>query len=103
MIKEDTTAYWEDPPGCNCVRGSRFPPGQSPRIRPLSLFDPRDPPQNGAQTLTISTFVNVFVESIGNQQGQPSVFVRFGTIAGLNPGEWEPGGGPVAYALRLVE
>jgi hypothetical protein len=103
MINEDPRAYWEDPPGCNCVRGSAFPPGQSPRIRPLSLFDPRDPPQNGAQNLTISTFVNVFVESIGTQQGQPSVFVRFGTIAGLSPGDWGPGGGPVAYALRLVE
>ena len=25
------------------------------------------------------------------------------SIAGLSPGDWGPGGGPVAYALRLVE
>jgi Flp pilus assembly protein TadG len=38
LIASDPGAYWEDAPGCNCVKNSAF--GTSPRVFPIPVYDP---------------------------------------------------------------
>jgi len=110
VINRDPGAYWDD--GCNCIKGSAYGPGGdgtgSPRVRPIALFDPRQPPVQGAFPVEITNFISVFVESSSfvnepGGPGQPSVWVRFMGLSGIAPGEWTPDAGPLARVLRLVE
>lgn len=96
LIEADPAARWDHT--CRCVVGSAFP--VSPRIRPIALFDPRNPPPPGSSPLEISGFAGVFVESVTGNQVQ----VRLVNYAGLNPSETlGPLAGSLARVLRLVD
>lgn len=125
LIAGDPDAYWDGT--CNCVRR---PNGDvvtdSPRIRPLALFDPRDPPSSGRSPLTLTNFVGVFIESVtpaaggtngpggnscpygggtggGGGASQLSVWVRFIEYTGVVPADQWSNAGPIVRVLRLVE
>jgi len=124
VINQDPAATWND--ACNCVLRNGEPVENSPRIRPLALFNPNQPPQQGAFPVQVTNFVNVFVESVVGGQGgggpggpggpggggpggppgnpgQPEVWVRYMGVTGIAPGQWTPDAGPVPRSLRLVE
>jgi len=65
LIASDPGAYWEEAPGCNCVRGSNR--AVSPRIRPLPLYNPeryaryRDSGRSGPE-FEVVNYLGFFVE-----------------------------------------
>jgi hypothetical protein len=70
LIEQDPDARWEpgepeNPGGCACVvDASGDPVTDSPRIRPLPLFDPTEIPDPGNKPFTITNFMSIFVEDV---------------------------------------
>jgi Flp pilus assembly protein TadG len=64
LYDQDPTAHWVNGVG---VEDSVFPPGGSPRIGRVPMFDPRYPPTSGKQSLTITNIAGFFIEKpVGN-------------------------------------
>jgi hypothetical protein len=109
VVNSDEHLRWDY--SCNCFhRGDGVPvsAGETERIRPIALFDPRVPVPNGAGELRIINFVYVFVERYETEtgpgsSGQPSVWVRYAGGSGLAMDNFNPDVGPVIRTLRLVE
>jgi len=61
LIALDPAAKWDNTAG---VTDSDFPPGASPRIVRVPMFDPRYPPTSGKQDLVITNIAGFFIEGI---------------------------------------
>ena len=104
LIDEDRYARWDERAEC-VTRGDGvcLSPGDTPRIRPMVLFDPSTPPEQGRSTFTIMNFVGVFIERIEHSGGQVDVYARFLEYQGLEPpDEWHDGDAPLRI-VRIVE
>jgi len=61
LIAQDPGATWDTSSG---VVNSAFPPGGSPRIAHVPMFDPRFPPSPGKQELVVTNIAGFFIEGI---------------------------------------
>jgi hypothetical protein len=101
LIAKDPGATWDD--GCNCVKGSKFPERQSPRIFPIPLFDP-DYYQGGitngrVATLRVANWIGYFVEYVGGT----TIYGRIIPIGGIYD-KTSPAGAPgFPVTIRLVK
>jgi Flp pilus assembly protein TadG len=103
LIAQDSGAYWEGAPGCNCVKGSRYG-GLSPRIFPIPVYDPvyyTEGKINGRNAdFKVANIIGFFVtRRTGNQ--------IYGKITPIT-GEFNRNLGPAptgffAQTIRLVE
>lgn len=103
LIDLDPTAYWQDPPGCNCVIS---PMGlASPRIRAIPLFDPTTYVLQGPNAnFQIKNFVGVFIEDVTpGPPGKRDVIARFMGTTGVGAGGGPGGPGSLVKVLKLVE
>ncbi len=92
LIAQDPDATWDSTVG---VVDSAFPPGASPRIVRVPMFDPRYPPTSGKQDIQITNIAGFFIEGIGGN----------GKLTGrLMPatGTGAPAPGTMLMAVRLV-
>ena len=72
----------------------------SPRIRPMPMFDPTAGPANGHSSFKFTNFAGVFVEGL---QGN-NVYARWIGYRGFSPASEEgPTAGPAFKVLQLVE
>lgn len=102
LINEDPNAHWDS--SCQCVQGGEGM--QSPRIRPLVLFDPRTFQSGGSDNFQFVAFASVFVEESTGPQGQQGVKGRLMSVSGFQPvaGGGTTGGQQSLNTLvRLVE
>ena len=103
LVDLDPGAYWEDLPGCNCIKGSNRP-GMSPRVRPLPLFNPERYARTGdggrsQPTLELINYLGFFVERMqGNE-----VIGRIHPINGVLTNPTNPYEGGFAQAIMLVK
>jgi hypothetical protein len=74
---------------------------QSPRVRPVPLFDPRESPDLGSKPFTFTNFVGMFVEKIEGK----TVYGRWLGYTGIKPAAPDEAttAGPLFKVLRLVE
>lgn len=107
LISQDPDAVWTE--SCNCVTRYGVPVDASPRIRPMALFDPRNPPGGagggvGRTDIEITNFIGVFIESVEVSGGNVAVWARFIEYMGVEPApDWSPATGPLVRVLRIVE
>ena len=80
LINLDPGAQWDPSQG---IINSAFPPGASPRIGRVPMFDPRYPPTSGKQSLLITNIAGFFIEGV---QGNGDVTGRlvFATGSGVS-------------------
>lgn len=102
LIGQDPNAYWEDPPGCNCVKGSAFK--ISPRVFPIPVFDPIffvEGKQNSRNaTIRVSNVIGFFV----TRRNGNNVYGRITPVTGIVDRNAGPAPqGSFAKAIRLVE
>jgi len=93
LIAQDPYASWDSSLG---VVDSAFPPGASPRIVRVPMFDPRYPPTSGKQEVQITNIAGFFIEGIGGN----------GKLTGrLMPatGTGAPAPGTMLMTVRLVK
>jgi hypothetical protein len=94
LIAQDPGAEWDA--DCQCVTGSAFGAGKSPRIGYIPLHDPRIPLDSGKMAIQIVKIIAVFFEEV---QGR-DVMARF--IRVQAPGEQcAPGQGGGGYVFNL--
>ena len=103
LMALDPGAYWEELPGCNCVKGSNRP-GMSPRIRPLPLYNPERYARSGdggrqQPQLELVNYLGFFVERM---QGN-DVIGRIHPINGVLTNPTNPYEGGFAQAIMLVK
>ncbi len=102
LVSRDPHARFD--PGCDCVTGGQG--AQSPRIRPIPLFDPLSYSFNGAySTFQVSNFAGVFVEQVGGgPPGARQIHLRFVRLAGEDAtGGISGAGASLVKTVRLVE
>lgn len=106
LIDQDPDAYWDtnlnNRQGC-VSRDGRTCVSDSPRIRPLAMFDPRDYPDLGMKPFNITNFVGVFVEDVVQAGGGVEVQVRFLRYTGFEPAEEWTDDDTFLRILRIVE
>lgn len=56
------------PNGRMYVWSDRYPPNESPRIVPIALFDPTDPPGNGRTTFRVANIGAFFIASVSGSR-----------------------------------
>jgi Flp pilus assembly protein TadG len=104
LIARDPGAYWENSPGCNCVKNSAYPERKSPRIFPIPLYDPdyRDDGQANGRVASLITanWIGYFVERI---QGSNEIYGRIIPIAGIRDKTSTAGTASMPKAIRLVQ
>lgn len=112
LINQDPEAAWNDNDGMKCVTDqayvSRINEPQhcrdSPRIRPIPMFDPTDGPASGAKPFDLTNFAGVFVEEIQGGGNNAQFTARFIGYQGLKPvdtiGE---AAGPQFKVVQLIE
>ncbi|HET9481228.1 MAG TPA: pilus assembly protein TadG-related protein [Candidatus Polarisedimenticolia bacterium] len=61
LVSQDPDATWDSTLG---VVNSDFPPGASPRIVRVPMFDPRFPPTSGKQDVLVTNIAGFFIEGI---------------------------------------
>jgi hypothetical protein len=89
--------------GCPTAPDSMLCVTSSPRIRPLPMYDPRDPPANGRKQLTIQNFMGVFVNRVQGGGANTRVTVNFMYYSqGIPAQEWSADGSGVRV-LRIIE
>ncbi|HZI94468.1 MAG TPA: pilus assembly protein TadG-related protein [Patescibacteria group bacterium] len=92
LIDQDPGARWDPALG---VVNSAFPPGGSPRIGRVPMFDPSNPPTSGKQSLKITNIAGFFIEGVkGN--GDVTGRLVFATGSGA------PTPGTMLTTVRLV-
>ena len=92
LVDLDPDARWDPTLG---IINSGFPPGASPRIGRVPMFDPRIPPISGKQELKVTNIAGFFIEGIAGN----------GTVTGrLVPttGTGAAGPGALLQTVRLV-
>lgn len=92
LIDLDPAARWDSSQG---VVDSAFPPGASPRIGRVPMFDPRYPPTSGKQEITITNIAGFFIEGIA---GNGRVTGRLVPTSGAGPAN----PGTLLNTVRLV-
>ena len=92
LIAQDPDAWWDSSLG---VMDSAFPPGASPRIARVPMFDPRYPPTSGKQDLQITNIAGFFIEGIS---GNGAVTGRLLPATGTGA----PAPGTMLTTVRLV-
>ncbi|HET6372458.1 MAG TPA: Tad domain-containing protein [Candidatus Polarisedimenticolia bacterium] len=92
LIALDPGAHWVNGVG---IEGSAFPPGATPRIGKVPMFDPRFPPTSGKHDLEVTNIAGFFIDGV---QGN-------GTVTGhLVPTTGTGEGGPgLLMTVRLVK
>jgi len=103
LVALDPGAYWDTT--CNCVQGSSFPDGRSPRIVVIPVYDPiafsEGPAHGKGIVLNFTNFIGFFVEPL---TGGGEVKGRIMPVAGLIDGGAGPApGGAFPYVIRLVQ
>lgn len=73
LIALDPSARMVNQNGVWVVTSNSYPINESPRIVPIPLFDPTDPPGNGRTTFRVASIASFFIESSNGH----SVFGRF--------------------------
>jgi Flp pilus assembly protein TadG len=106
LIDQDPTARWNTTMQCVVSDGyqaSHDPTKcrQSPRIRPVPLFNPTEEPDLGAKPFEFTNFAGIFVEDI---QGQ-TVYGRWLGYTGVKPASPDEAttAGPLFKVLRLID
>lgn len=75
MLAEDPGAYWDQ--ATMSIRGSRHEdPMNSPRVRPLAIFDPLQPPTSGRTTTVVLQLGAFFVEGVDQHGTVTARFIR---------------------------
>ncbi len=107
LIEQDPEAAWNE--SMKCVTDRAYKDHidapercrDSPRIRPIPMFDPTDGPDNGAKPFDLMNFSGVFVEGM---QGK-DIMARWVGYQGLNPASPEVGtnAGPLFKVVQLIE
>lgn len=92
LISQDPGARWDPVDG---IVNSAFPPGASPRIGRVPMFDPRVPPGTGKQQLQITNIAGFFIEGVG---GNGRVTGRLVPTTGTG----DPNPGTLLNTVRLV-
>ncbi len=105
LYDQDPGAYWEDLPGCNCVKGSAFGGHMSPRIFPIPVYDPiyyAEGKANGRNAdFKLANIIGIFLDRrpSGNQ-----IYGRITPILGEADDTAGPApAGTFATAIRLVQ
>lgn len=75
----------------------------SPRIRPLPIYDPRNPPSLGRKPLTIANFVGVFVNRVVGGGNNARVTVNFMNYQGDVMGQAWSEDNSFLRVIRIVE
>jgi hypothetical protein len=108
LIDDDPTARWNDREGMKCVvddgqQGSDDSTlcRESPRIRPVPLFDPTEEPDPGAKPFHFTNFAGIFVEEIEGK----TVYGRWLGYTGIDPSspDEDTTAGPLFKVIRLIE
>jgi hypothetical protein len=90
--------------GCPTEPDSMLCVTSSPRIRPLPMYDPRDPPSLGRKPLTIQNFMGVFVNQVTGGGANTRVLVNFMYYSqGIAAQEWSADNGSGVRVLRIIE
>jgi hypothetical protein len=110
LIAQDPDAVWNE--GMNCVvdAGREDSPDpaycrDSPRIRPIPMFDPTNGPDNGTKPFDLTNFAGVFVEEVRGGGNNAEFVARFVGYQGLNPASPEGGttAGTLFKVIQLIE
>ena len=81
LIAQDPGAHWDSSLG---IVDSAFPPGASPRIAHVPMFDPSNPPTSGKQNVEVTNIAGFFIEDIaGNGKVTGRLMPASGTGAPL--------------------
>lgn len=102
LVNEDPEAHWDE--SCNCVQGGQG--AQSPRIRPIVMFDPRSFQNGGSENFQFINFASVFVETTNEGGGQKGVRGRLMSVSGFVPeaiGGSAGSGSSLNTVVRLIE
>jgi Flp pilus assembly protein TadG len=83
LIDLDPGASWDPVDG---IVNSAFPPGASPRIGRVPMFDPRVPPGTGKQELEITNIAGFFIEGVGGNGRVTGRLVPTTGTGGPTPG-----------------
>ncbi len=106
LIALDPTAVWNpaanEGQGCVTSSGS-MECRDSPRIRPMVMFNPMNGPDNGAAYFELANLVAVFVESTSGGGSNIQVSARFVEYTGAIPASRGAGSGSLLKVLRIVE
>ena len=106
LIDQDPTARWNT--NMNCVVSDGYQGStnsskcrNSPRIRPVPLFDPTEAPDPGSKPFEFTNFAGIFVDQI---QGK-TVYGRWMGYTGVRPASPDEvtTAGPLFKALRLID
>jgi Flp pilus assembly protein TadG len=102
LIAQDPGAYWEDRPGCNCVKNSAFK--ISPRVFPIPVFDPvywTEGKINGRNAdLKVANVIGFFASRVSGN----NIYGKITPITGVVDRNAGPAPtGSFAKAIRLVE
>ena len=106
LIDQDPTARWND--AMNCVVSDGYQAStnpekcrNSPRIRPVPLFNPTEEPDLGSKPFKFTNFAGIFVEAIEGK----TVYGRWLGYTGVKPAspDEDTTAGPLFKVLRLVE
>ena len=109
VIAADEYLEWD--PDLNSIYGAGCPSRDglmctfnSPRVRPLLMYDPINPPDPGRKPMDISQIAGVYINRIEGGGTNLRVFVNFVNYTGVFPAdEWSDDGGSFIKMLRIVE
>ncbi len=93
LYNQDPDATWDPVQG---VVNSDYPPGASPRIARVPMFDPRFPPTSGKQDIVVTNIAGFFIEGV---QGNGDVTGRLMPTVGT--GSSDPGS--FIMTVRLIK
>lgn len=106
LIDQDPTASWNDTMKCVVDDGYQASADaskcrNSPRIRPIPLFNPTEEPDPGSKPFHFTNFAGIFVDEV---QGK-SVFGRWLGYTGVRPAapDEDTTAGPLFKVLRLID
>jgi Flp pilus assembly protein TadG len=106
LIDQDPTARWNA--AMNCVVSDGYQAStdaskcrNSPRIRPVPLFNPTEAPDPGNKPFEFTNFAGIFVDEIAGK----IVYGRWLGYTGIKPAspDEETTAGPLFKALRLID
>ena len=110
LISQDPDAAWNQNMKCVVDQGRELSDDpaycrDSPRIRPIPMFDPTDGPDNGSKPFDLTNFAGVFVEEVRGGGNNAEFIARFMGYQGLDPASPEGGttAGTLFKVIQLIE
>jgi Flp pilus assembly protein TadG len=102
LVARDPGATWDT--GCNCVKGSAFSGGTSPRIAIIPVYDPvayADGAAHGKNiTLNVTNYIGMFIEQMQGDE----VWGRIMPVPGIFDNDFGPAPqGAFPVVIRLVQ